>query len=58
VFSCVGPMPAAVFEGWRRIWQFFAETGAPCRAYTADFELYQSDTAPPDIWVAVLQTGS
>ena len=58
VFSCVGPMPGAVLEGWCRIWQFFAEPGAPRRAYTADFELYQSETASPDIWIAVLQTGS
>jgi predicted transcriptional regulator YdeE len=55
VFPCAGPMPGAVIDGWRRVWQFFTEPDAPRRAYTADFELYSSDHAAPEIWIAVLR---
>ena len=40
VFSCSGPLPGAVIEGWRAIWAYFERPDAPRRAYTTDFEAY------------------
>ena len=51
VFSCPGPLPQAVIDGWRTVWSFFERPEAPARAYTADFEVY-SDSQPVEIWVA------
>ncbi len=51
-FSCPGPLPQAVLDGWRRVWTFFERPDAPSRAYSADFEVY-SDSQPVDIWVAI-----
>ncbi|MFN2571877.1 MAG: GyrI-like domain-containing protein [Gemmatimonadales bacterium] len=52
VFDCPGPLPGAVIDGWRQVWKFFAQPGAPARAYTADFEIYLGQERT-EIWVAV-----
>ncbi len=52
VFSCSGPLPGAVIEGWRAVWAFFEPPDAPRRAYTADFETYL-EPERIEIWVAV-----
>ena len=52
VFSCSGPLPGAVIEGWRAVWAFFERPGAPRRAYTADFEVY-FEPERVEIWIAV-----
>ena len=52
VFSCSGPLPGAVIEGWRAIWAYFERPDAPRRAYTADFEKYLGPERI-EIWVAV-----
>lgn len=52
VFSCPGPLPQAVLDGWREVWAYFERPDVPARAYTFDFEIYP-DAAPIDIWVAV-----
>ena len=53
-FTSTGEMPAAVVNGWKQVWEYFARSEAPARAYTADFEVY--DPATPEtvkIWIAV-----
>jgi predicted transcriptional regulator YdeE len=52
VFSCSGPLPGAVIEGWRAVWAFFERPDAPRRAYTADFEAYL-EPERIEIWIAV-----
>ena len=51
VFTCSGPLPGAVIEGWRAVWAFFDGPDAPRRAYTADFEKYV-EPERIEIWVA------
>jgi predicted transcriptional regulator YdeE len=51
VFRCSGPLPQAVIDGWRDVWAFFERKNAPPRAYSCDFEIY--DTGGVEIWVAV-----
>jgi len=55
VFSCAGPLPGAVIDGWRAVWAFFERAGAPRRAYTADFEAYL-EPERAEIWIAVRDT--
>jgi predicted transcriptional regulator YdeE len=55
VFPCVGPLPHAVIDGWRQVWEYFERRDAAARAYTYDFETYQ-DGGPVEIWVAVRDT--
>jgi len=43
-FTSQGDVPAAVVAGWQGIWEYFARPGAPQRAYTADFEVYDPST--------------
>lgn len=52
VFSCAGPLPGAVIDGWRAVWAYFERSDAPRRAYTADFEKY-IERERTEIWVAV-----
>ncbi|MEJ6006698.1 GyrI-like domain-containing protein [Paucibacter sp. AS339] len=40
VFDCQGPMPAALIDGWRKVWQYFEQPDAEARAYEHDFERY------------------
>jgi len=58
VFACRGPIPGVVIAGWSRVWAFFSQPGAPRRAFTADFEVYDADGGGLEIWVAVTQSGS
>jgi predicted transcriptional regulator YdeE len=51
VFTCSGPVPGAVIEGWRAVWAFFDGPDAPRRAYTADFEKHV-EPERIEIWVA------
>jgi predicted transcriptional regulator YdeE len=46
IFTAAGEMPAAVIEGWKAVWNYFSETTVLKRAYTTDFERY--DSARPD----------
>jgi predicted transcriptional regulator YdeE len=57
VFSCSGPLPGAVIEGWRAVWAFFERSASPRRAYTADFEAYR-EPERVEIWVAVRDAGA
>jgi len=52
VFSCSGPLPGAVIEGWRAIWAYFERPDAPRRVYTTDFEAYL-EPEHVEIWIAV-----
>jgi len=52
VFSCTGPLPGAVIDGWRAVWAFFEQPDAPRRAYTTDFEAYL-EPEHIEIWIAV-----
>jgi len=52
VVSCTGPLPGAVIDGWRAVWDFFERAEAPRRAYTADFEKYL-EPERIEIWIAV-----
>jgi predicted transcriptional regulator YdeE len=53
-FTSTGAMPAAVVNGWKQVWSYFAEANAPKRAYTTDFEYYDpSDPSTVKIYVAV-----
>lgn len=54
-FFAVGPMPNAVAETWKLIWEKDAELN---RAYTYDYELYteksqKGDNSEVDIFIAV-----
>jgi predicted transcriptional regulator YdeE len=40
VFRSRGELPEAVVAGWRAVWDYFALPGAPRRAYSTDFEVY------------------
>ncbi len=54
IFIASGEMPAAVMEGWSEVWKYFSENRVLKRAYTTDFERY--DSARPsevDIYIAV-----
>jgi predicted transcriptional regulator YdeE len=46
IFTAAGEMPAAVIDGWKQVWKYFSETTVLKRAYTTDFERY--DSARPD----------
>jgi len=52
VFTCSGPLPGAVIEGWRAIWAYFERPNAQRRAYTTDLEKY-IEHERTEIWVAV-----
>jgi len=43
-FTSKGDVPSAVVAGWQGVWEYFARPGAPQRAYTTDFELYDPST--------------
>lgn len=54
VFTSSGEMPQAVMDGWAAVWKYFSETTALTRAFTTDFEMY--DSAKPgkvEIYIAV-----
>jgi Uncharacterized protein conserved in bacteria len=54
IFTAAGEMPAAVNDGWKQVWNYFTQTTVLNRAYTTDFERY--DSARPgevEIHVAV-----
>jgi predicted transcriptional regulator YdeE len=42
VFTAAGEMPAAVIDGWKQVWKYFSETTVLKRAFTTDFERYDS----------------
>ena len=42
IFTAAGEMPAAVIEGWKAVWRYFSETTVLTRAFTTDFERYDS----------------
>jgi predicted transcriptional regulator YdeE len=42
VFTSTGEMPQAVMNGWAAAWKYFSETTALTRAFTTDFEKYDS----------------
>ena len=52
LFSCVGPLPQAVIDGWRDVWAYFSRGRSPARAYTYDLEIYP-EAGAVEIWVAV-----
>ncbi len=52
-FNVKGPMPGSVLNKWKEIWDFFANTSAYKRAYTADFDVYKSQ-GEVDIYVSIL----
>jgi len=53
-FTSTGAMPAAVIDGWKQVWSYFAEPKAPKRSYTTDFEYYDpSDPSTVKIYIAV-----
>jgi len=41
VFNCEGEMPAAIIEGWGRVWSNFSSGAVHERLYLTDFEEYQ-----------------
>ncbi|MCH8621201.1 GyrI-like domain-containing protein [Undibacterium sp. TS12] len=41
VFECVGDMPAAIIEGWGKVWSYFSNSTEYQRCYLTDFEEYQ-----------------
>lgn len=45
IFTAAGEMPAAVIDGWKEVWKYFSETTVLKRAYTTDFERYDSARA-------------
>ncbi len=54
VFTATGNMPGAVISAWGEVWRYFSGPTVFKRAYTTDFERY--DTARPsevDIYIAV-----
>lgn len=54
VFNTSGEMPRAVIDAWAAVWKYFSETTALSRAFTTDFERY--DSAKPgevEIYIAV-----
>lgn len=54
VFTTTGEMPQAVMDGWAAAWKYFSDTTALTRAFTTDFEKY--DSAKPgevEIYIAV-----
>lgn len=44
VFECQGEMPAAIIEGWGKVWSYFANSTEHQRLYLTDFEEYQGAT--------------
>lgn len=40
VFEACGPMPDAIIDGWKSIWDYFARHPQTRRAYLTDFESY------------------
>jgi predicted transcriptional regulator YdeE len=42
IFTAAGEMPAAVIDGWSQVWKYFSETTVLKRAFTTDFERYDS----------------
>lgn len=42
IFTAAGDMPAAVIDGWKHVWKYFSETTVLNRAFTTDFERYDS----------------
>ncbi|BBB63443.1 AraC family transcriptional regulator [Undibacterium sp. KW1] len=44
VFECEGEMPAAIIEGWGKVWSYFSGQTEYQRSYLTDFEEYQGPT--------------
>jgi predicted transcriptional regulator YdeE len=54
IFTAAGEMPSAVIDGWKQVWKYFAGTTVLKRAYTTDFERYDSARpAEVEIYIAV-----
>jgi predicted transcriptional regulator YdeE len=54
IFTAAGEVPAAAIEGWKAVRKYFSETTVLKRAYTTDFERYDSARpAEVEIHVAV-----
>ncbi|MFC1976209.1 GyrI-like domain-containing protein [Chloroflexota bacterium] len=54
VFTVEGEMPIALIEAWGFIWNHFSNGSDYERAYTADFELYDTnDATKADIYIAI-----
>lgn len=47
-----GPMPEALAECWRQVWQHTESGGTPPRAFTTDLEVHHPDGV--DLYIAVL----
>jgi predicted transcriptional regulator YdeE len=41
VFPANGPMPAAIIDAWKTVWEHFSNTQSYVRAYETDFEEYR-----------------
>lgn len=44
VFTAEGEMPGALRQTWTEIWEYFCQPGAPKRALSYDYEIYDSFT--------------
>lgn len=54
VFESTGEIPQAVMDGWAAVWKYFSETTALTRAFTTDFEKYDSSKPNKvEIYIAV-----
>ncbi|HLF19945.1 MAG TPA: GyrI-like domain-containing protein [Bacteroidota bacterium] len=55
IFSAKGRMPQAVVNAWKQIWKYFANGSQFKRAFTVDFETYNSANEDEvDIHIAIL----
>ncbi len=52
MFTALGPKPQAPAQAWREIRAYFAQPGAPPRAYTYDFEVHE-DPGRTSLFVAI-----
>ncbi|MER3482235.1 MAG: AraC family transcriptional regulator [Meiothermus sp.] len=44
VFTAEGEMPGALTQTWKEIWEYFRQPNAPKRAFSYDYEIYESFT--------------
>lgn len=52
MFTAEGELSAVVPQTWGYIWEYFKQPGAPKRAYTYDYEVYES-SSKVQIFIAV-----
>jgi predicted transcriptional regulator YdeE len=50
VFEAHGPLPDAVIDGWKAVWNWFDASTEYKRAYTTDFEAYRG---PDDVAIHI-----